>query len=192
MGLDNVDHAGERWTLAHGDVEWNAECAECLPDRCQVASVVDIFRIHLGDHDESAEAEAAGFLKDAPGVDLDAGRARDCDDDVFDRRECTQRATDEIGVARRIDQVDLFAGPGEVPEVAIDGEMPAFLFFVDVKRARAVVDRTLAIDRPGREKKGVGQCGFARRPMSSQGNVADISDMICRGHSVSSPIRVVI
>ena len=118
--------------------------AERLANRGQVASVVDVLGVHLGHHDEPAQAQSARFLKDAPGVDLDAGRARDGHDHVFDGRERRERTADEIGIARRVDQVNLLSVPREVPQVAVDGEMPAFFFFVDVERAGAVVDGALA------------------------------------------------
>ena len=46
--------------------------------------------------------------------------------------------------------MNLLARPGEVAQVAVDGEVAAFFFLVDVKRAGAVVDRAAAIDCPGR------------------------------------------
>ena len=128
-----------------------------------------------------------GLLEQPAGVDLDARRARDGHDHVLDGRQGTQGVADEVGIAGRVDQVDLLAGPGEVPEVAVDGEVPAFLLFVDVEDAGAVVDRALAGGRTGGEEQGVGKTRLARRPMSSQGDVPDIGDVIGRGHGVDSP-----
>ena len=65
--------------------------------------------------------------------------------------------------------------------------MPAFLFFVDVEGAGAVVDRALAGGRAGGEKQGVGKTRLARRPMTSEGDVPDIGDVVSRGHGVDSP-----
>jgi hypothetical protein len=44
-------------------------------------------------------------------------------------------------------------------------------FVVVVRDAGSVVDAAAAIDRMSLEKKGVGDRGLPRRPMSSQGNV---------------------
>jgi hypothetical protein len=60
--------------------------------------------------------------------------------------------------------VDLLVIPGQVSEVAVDGEMPAFLLLVDVEGTGPVVDGTLATGRAGGEKQGVGKAGLARRP----------------------------
>ncbi len=73
--------------LAERDVEGDAKRAEGFADRRQVAAVVDILGVHLGDDDKTAEAQPARFLKHSPGVHLDAGRARYRNDHVFDGRE---------------------------------------------------------------------------------------------------------
>ena len=52
--------------------------------------------------------------KIAAGVDLDAGRGRDGDDDVLDGRQGLQGVADEVGVAGGVDQVDLLPLPFEV------------------------------------------------------------------------------
>ncbi len=185
--LDHVDHARERRALADGHVERHAQGAEGLADRRQVGAVIDVLGVHLGDHDEPAQAQPARLLEQPARVDLDPRRSRDGHDHVFDGRQRTEGIADEVGIAGRVDQVDLLAGPGEMPQVAVDREMPAFLFFVDVEGAGAVVDRALAAGRAGGEKQGVGKAGLARRPMSSEGDVADIGDVIGRGHGVDSP-----
>ena len=187
MRLDHVDHARKRRALPDRHVERHAKRAECLADGRQVGPIVDVIGVHLGDHDKPAQAEPARFLKQPAGVDLDPGRSRDGHDHVFDRRQGAQGVADEVGIAGRVDQVDLLAGPGEMPQVAVDREMPAFLFFVDVERAGAVVDRALAAGRAGGEKQGVGKTRLARRPMTSEGDVPDIGDVIGRGHGVDSP-----
>ena len=115
------------------------------------------------------------------------GRSRNGHHHVFDGGQGTQGVADEVGVAGRVDQVDLLAGPGEMPQVAVDREMPAFLFFVDVEVAGAVVDRALAAGRAGGEKQGVGKTRLTRRPMTSEGDVPDIVHVISRGHDVDSP-----
>ncbi len=129
-----------------------------------------------------AEFRARGFVEDPAGVDLDAGRRADGENDVLDGCQCAQGAADEIGISGGIDQVDLLAVGLEVEEVAVDGEMAAFLFVFDVGDTGSVVDRPAAVGGACGIKKGVGKAGLARRPMSSEGNVADVCDVIGRGH----------
>ena len=80
--------------------------------------------------------------------------------------------------------MDLLAVPGQMPKVAIDREMPALFLVINIQGAGAIVHRSLACDGAGREEQGVGKAGLARRPMSSQGDVADVGDVISRGHGI--------
>ena len=65
----------KRGPLADRDVERHALGAEGLADRLEDAEVVDVVGVHLGQGDDPAELEPGGLVEDAPGVDLDAGRA---------------------------------------------------------------------------------------------------------------------
>ena len=53
--------------------------------------------------------------------------------DVLHRRECAEGVTDEVGIARGVDQVNLSAVPREVAEMAVDRDMPALFFIIDVE-----------------------------------------------------------
>ena len=86
---------------------------------------------------------------------------------TFSTAASAQGVADEVGVSGGVDQVDLLVRPGQVSEVAVDREVPAFLLLVDVEGAGPVVHGTLATGRAGGEKQGVGKAGLARRPMSS-------------------------
>ena len=187
MRLDHVDHARKGRALPHWHVERHAEGAERFADRRQVGPIIDVIGIHLGDHDEPAQSEPARLLKQSASVDLDAGRPRHGHDHVFNGGQGAQGIADKVGIAGRVDQVDLLAGPGEMAQVAVDREVPAFLFLVDVEVAGAVVDRALAVGRAGGEKQGVGKTRLTRRPMTSEGDVPDIGYVVSRGHGVDSP-----
>ena len=99
----------EPWPIGH--VERDALGAERLADRLQVRAVIDVLGVHLGDDDEPAQAQPARLLEEPAGVDLDARRARDGDDHVLDGRQGAQGVADEVGIAGRVDQVDLLARP---------------------------------------------------------------------------------
>ena len=83
--------------------------------------------------------------------------AADGQHDVLDGGQGAEGVADEVGVAGRVDQVDLLAVQLEVEQVAVDGEVAAFLLVVDVGDAGAVVDRAAAIGGAGGEEQGVGQ-----------------------------------
>ena len=88
---------------------------------------------------------------------------------------------DEVGVAGRVEQVDVLALVVEVQDAGVDGEVAFLLLLVVVGDAGAVVDAAAAVDGLGLEQQGVGQRGLARRPVSDQGNVADVVHLVL-GH----------
>jgi hypothetical protein len=67
-------------------------------------------------------------------------------------------------------------------QVTVDCEMTSFFFVFHVGDAGAVIDGPSARSGARREEKGVGKARLARRPMSSEGDVPDIGNMIRRGH----------
>src|SRR5262249_18365204 len=135
-----------------------------------------------GNCNEPSQAQALGLLEQATRIDLYPRWSRNRQKDGLDSRQGAQGVANEIRIAGRIDQMDLLALPGQMAEVAVDREMPTLLLIIEVERARPVVHRPLACRGSRRVEEGVGKAGLARRPMSSQGNVADISDVIGRGH----------
>ncbi len=174
--VEDVDDAGEGRALADRDEEGDAAGAEALADAVEQADEVDVVGVHLGQGDQPAELEADGLLEDAPGVDLDARWGRDRQDEVLDGGEGAEGVADEVGVAGAVDQVDLLVLPLAVEQVAVDGEMPAFLLVLDVGDARAVVHAAAAIRRRPRRRAGrrpawscptprdrPGQCSGCRR-----------------------------
>ncbi len=142
--FQHIQDAREVRPLPHRHVERHADGAEGGPDGVQVGHVVDVVRVHLGDGDEPAQLQLARFLENPARVDLDAGGAGNGDQNVLNGGEGGDGAADEVGIAGRIDQVDLAAMPFEVAQMAIDREMPAFFLVIDVEQAGAVVGRALA------------------------------------------------
>ena len=173
-GLRTSTTPGERGALPDRDEEGDGLRAEGLADLAEDAEEVDVVGVHLGQGDDPAEPQPARLLGDLAGVDLDARGGRDGDDHVLDGGQGAQGVADEVGVARRVDEVDLLALPLEVEQVAVDGQVPSFLLVVDVGDAGAVVDRASPVGGAGGEEQGVGKARLARRPMTGQGNVPDV------------------
>ncbi len=180
--LDHIDDARKARALTDRHIERHALRPERLADRLEVRAVVDVLGVHLGDHDKSPEPQPPRFVEQPARVDLDPRRSRHGDDHVLDGRQSTQGIADEVGVTGCVNQVNLLPDPGQVTEMAIDREVPAFLLLVDVEGTGPVIYRSLAVGRTGGKEQGVGKTGLARRPMSSEGDVADIGDMVGRGH----------
>ena len=81
---------------------------------------------------------------------------------------------DEVGVARRVEEVDLGAVELERRQRERHRDPAALLLGVEVADRRAVLDLAEAGDRPGREQEGLGERGLAGAAVADEGDVADV------------------
>ncbi len=144
---------------------------------------IDVLGVHLGDDDHPTQARLAGFLEHPASVHFDAGVGVDADGGGFDGPHRADRLADEIGIARRVDQIEMLAGVVEVHQGRFDRVLVVLFFFVEVADAGAIVDAGRAGHGAGKVQNLVDQRGFARRTVPAKGNVADVGDVVF-GHGV--------
>ena len=104
--------------------------------------------------------------------------------DAFDRGHDEQRevgrldrggdVADEVGVAGRVEHVDLVVFELERCERERHRDVAALLLGVEVAHGRAVLDPAQADDRPGVEQEGLGQRGLAGAAVADECDVADL------------------
>ena len=130
------------------------------------------------------------FLGEPPrdlGLHLDALDRRDDEHREVGDPQCRGDVADEVGVARRVDQVDLVAvelerRDGERHRDAASGGLG-----VEVADGVAVLDPTRAGDRAGGEEQRLGQGRLARSAVADEG---DVSDPVRREGLHTIPLRV--
>ncbi len=83
---------------------------------------------------------------------------------------------DEVGIARRVDDVEVLALVVEVDDVRLDRVMVLFFDLVEVADAGAVVDAGRPSDGAGDSEHLVGQRALAGVPVAAKDNVADVFD----------------
>ena len=105
--------------------------------------------IHLVDDDHPAQAGLLGLVEHAAGVHLDARLGVDHDRRRVDAPHRADRLADEIGIAGRVDHVEVLAGVVEMHHGGFDRVLVVLLFFVEIADARAVVDAGQTLDRAG-------------------------------------------
>ena len=181
--IEDIDDTGEVVALADGRVQEHATFAKAILNRLQEGGELDVFRIHLVDDQKPGHAAFAGLGEHAARIHFDAVDRGNDDGSRFDRFERLERCAHEVGIARSIEQVDLFALVFEVKDARVDGEMTTLFLVVIVGDAGTVFYAALAIDSAGFEKKGVRQRRLARRPMSNERNVPDVLDFVL-GHEL--------
>ena len=107
----------------------------------------------------------------------------------FDGVANGQGGTDEIGVAGRVEQVDVLALVVEMEDAGVDGEVAFFLLVVEVGDAGALLDAAVTLDGLGGEQQGIGQRSLAGRAVSHQGHRADVVYAVL-GHCIVPFVHV--
>ena len=83
-------------------------------------------------------------------VDLDPALGVDDDRRHVDAPHRPDRLADEIGIAGRVDRVEVLPGVIEVHHAGLDRVVVRLLFLVEIADARPVVDARRPVHRPGR------------------------------------------
>ena len=130
---------------AQRNIQRNASFAPQILNIADELGEIDVLRIHLADDNHSPQPRLAGLLKYSARVHFDAGMGVDDNRRRFHRPHRAQRLADEIGIARRIDQIEMLAGVVEMHQGGFDRILVVLFLFVEIAHAGAIVD----VCRPG-------------------------------------------
>ena len=108
--LQRAGHAAELGPLAQRHVEQHAALAEQLLNAFDQRGEVDVVGIHPVHDDHPSQAGLLRLVEHAAGVDLDARLGVDDDRRRIDAAHRADRLADEIGIAGRVDHMELLAG----------------------------------------------------------------------------------
>ena len=125
------------------------------------------------DDDLSRTACFFGFAPSAARVDFDAGVGVDRDQCRFHGAERADHLTYQVGVARRVDQVEEFAG---VFELTTDASMECLWCFSSSSKSQMLVPEStlgLAADRAALHQQLIDQSRLARAAVSANGDVPE-------------------
>ena len=115
-----------------------------------------------------------GALPDGVGADLRPGHAVDQDQRAVGHARGFGDFAVEVGVAGRVDQVDLVALPLQRRDRQADRHLALELFWIEIGRGVAVVDRAHSRDGPRAKQQGLAQRRLARATMREQADVAQL------------------
>ena len=96
-----------------------------------------------------SQAGLLGLGEHPAGVDLDARLGVDDDRRRVDAPHGADRLADEVGIARRIDQMKMLAAVIHVHHAGFDGVLVLFFFLIEIADAGAIVHAGQAV-RPRR------------------------------------------
>ena len=121
---------------------------------------------------------AAGFGPQLFRLHLDTGDGVDDDDGGFNDAQRRAGIGQEVGEARRVDEVDFGLLPFGVGEAGGEGVLAGDFFVVEVGDGGALVDPADAIDGAGGEEQGRHQLRLAASAMSDDSHVADAGGVV--------------
>ena len=150
--------------FAGRQVERQAFLAEGLLDALEQILQIDVVGVDLVDDDQAVEAALRRPLQEAPGHHLDAVLRVDHDRRGLDRGERRQRVAEEIGVARRVQQVDSVLLRIEARDRELQRVLQLLLERGVVADGGAALDAARRGDRPRFREQRFGQAGLARTP----------------------------
>ena len=176
--IERAGHAVEIRPVPQRHVQRHTGRAEQFLDPLEQPGEVDVVGVHAVDDDHPAQAGLARLGEDPAGVDLDPRLGIDDDHRGIDAPQGPNRLADEVGIARRVDGVEPFAGMVEVGHLGLDRVAVRLLFLVEVADARAVVHAGRAGDRSRLRQDAVHQRRLAARFMATESDVADVFDLV--------------
>jgi hypothetical protein len=148
--LQNLDHVSP---IVRRQVEHFALVAEAFAEPHHQAGQIDVVGIDLVDDDHARQATRLGGAHHALGHQFDAGLGIDHYHGGIDRRQRGKGLTGEIGITRRVEQVDMHAFGGEIHQCRIEGMTRRLFLRIEIAHCAALFHRALGGDRAGPEQK---------------------------------------
>ena len=168
---DQVDDPDETPLLPDRERHRDGRAAEDLLERGQRSLERGALAVHAIHDDQAREGGLGGEAPGLLGLDLDAGHRVDDDEGRVGRPQRRDRLRDEVGVARRVDQVQLRLPPLAEGQGGLEADLPLDLVRIEVRDGRPVVDLADSRGHAGVEE----DCGHERCLSASA--VADHGDV---------------
>ena len=166
-----VDHRSFR---PGGQIERQAFTPEGLAQLGQHPLRSRIAAVDLVDDDQPAQPAIARELHHPLRHGLDAVDGADDDRRVSDGLQHGERAAGEVGVARRVDQIDAPTLVLEVHERRIERVAQLLLLRIEIAHRRAALETAARPDGAGFSEQALGQQRLARAGLTYERDVADV------------------
>ena len=177
-----IDHV---LTAAARQIDRQALLAERFGHLPEQTLDIDVVSIDLVDHDHLRESTIAGGLQHTVGRHFDTGAGVNHHRNRLHCHENRQRSTEEVGIARGVDEVDVLAVEVGTGDRGRQGVSVLFLFWLEVTHHRAPSHVAHRGDRTGLQQHRLHEGGLAAATVAYQGHVADVLGCVF-GHRCSS------
>jgi hypothetical protein len=152
---DEATHAA----LAVGDrqVQRSHRIAERVPAGGQRLVKIAALVVDLGNHDGARRADSRALVPEHLGQPVDAVGRGDREQRRVGGAQPGPQVASEVGIAGRIQQVDLHAAVDERHQRQVDRAPLADLDLIEVACRRAILDPALTLNGPRRSQEGLGE-----------------------------------
>ena len=169
--------------------------AEHLADLGECAIERRTFPIEFVDEDEPWDAERRSVAPEHDILRLDARHAVDHEHGEVGSGQAEEYLAAEVGVAGRVDEVDVVVVPVERCDGQRDRLLARSFLGIVVHHGGPLLDRSLPTDHPGAGEQRLGQARLAARVVTDQHDVPDLlrgphgHSFRARSVSTSPPVR---
>ena len=172
--LQRAEHTFERRAVADRHIQQHAGGAPHFADRVDQRREINVIGVHLVDHDDAAEPRLARLIEHAASVDFDARLSIDDDHRGVGAVHRADGLADEVGVARRIEHLEVLSSMIEVHELGFDRVLVVLLFRIEVADARPVIDTRMRSDRAGLHQHVVDERCLATPAVTTEYKIANV------------------
>src|SRR5690606_24220256 len=159
---------------ARGQVQRQAARPEHAPDRFERGFRIGVDGVDLVDDDEAADAALLGRRERALRDRLQALLGVDDDGARLDGRQHGGRAAEELGISRRVEQVDVRAAMLEMTDRDVERVAEPPLLLGEIADGGAFFDAAWGADRAGGGEQRFYEGGLTGSGVAEHGDVADV------------------
>ena len=152
--LQEIDDALECRFLADRQLDGHDARAKAHAQLIDDAMEIRVLAIHLVEEEHARQFLLLREVPELLCLDLDARMRRDDDDGGVSRIHGLDGLTDEIGIPRRVEEVQLAVAPFAGRELRLHRQMALLFLRAGIEQARAVIDAAAALRR-ARVEEGI-------------------------------------
>ena len=181
--VQEVDDAGQLVLRTDRQMNRDAMLGELFLQRAEDAEEVRALAVEHVHKEHAREVAVGRALPVARCLHLDAHDPADNEEGTLDDADRGHRVTDEAGVARRVDQIDLAVMPLQMADRRGERHLSSLLVLVPVGDCGAGLDRAEPVRRAGLKEHRFDERRLSGTAVSDDGDVANLPRLV--GHASS-------
>ena len=186
--LEQIDNALERRFLADWQLDGHNARTETHAQFVDDAMKIRVLAIHLVEEEHARQFLLLREVPELLRLDLDARVCRNDDDGRVGCIHGLDGLADEVGIARRIEEVQLAVAPFAGRELRLHRQMALLFLWAGIEQARAVIDAAAALRRARVEEGIVEEARLAAVAVPEKDDIPEILALKFFHHDPSNVI----